>query len=153
MEWWVMLIIWTVIFLGTLIFELTTADMNSIWFTLSALVCMVLAAFDVDYVIQIIVFIVVSIILLIATRPLTKKMMDREIVKTNSDKLVGEVGTITTAFKEDNIGEVRVDNQLWRAISRSGLEFAVNEKVNIDGISGNKLIVSKVNQSGNIEKL
>lgn len=151
MEWWIMLIIWGVIFVGTLILELLTADIDTIWFCLSSLVCTVLAAFKLHYLIQIGIFIVLSIILMLLTRPLTRKMMDREIVKTNSDKVIGTLGVVITKFSEDEIGEVRADGQIWRAINRDGSSFEESEKVIVEGISGNKLIVSKLDK--NIENL
>ena len=147
MEWWIMLIIWSVIFVGTLIVEFLTADIDTIWFCLSSLVCTVLAAFKVHYLIQLGVFIVLSIILMLLTRPLTKRMMEREIVKTNSDKLIGSIGVIYSEINENEIGEVKIDGQIWRAINRDGLSFDVNEKVIIEGISGNKLIVVKLNST------
>ena len=147
MEWWIMLIIWSVIFVGTLIVEFLTADIDTIWFCLSSLVCTVIAAFKVHYLIQLGVFIVLSIILMLLTRPLTKRMMEREIVKTNSDKLIGSIGVIYSEINENEIGEVKIDGQIWRAINRDGLSFDVNEKVIIEGISGNKLIVVKLNST------
>lgn len=147
MEWWIMLIIWGVIFVGTLIVEFLTADIDTIWFCLSSLVCTVIAAFKVHYLIQLGVFIVLSIILMLLTRPLTKRMMEREIVKTNSDKLIGSIGVIYSEINENEIGEVKIDGQIWRAINRDGLSFDVNEKVIIEGISGNKLIVVKLNSA------
>ena len=147
MEWWIMLIIWGVIFVGTLIVEFLTADIDTIWFCLSSLVCTVIAAFKVHYLIQLGVFIVLSIILMLLTRPLTKRMMEREIVKTNSDKLIGSIGVIYSEINENEIGEVKIDGQIWRAINRDGLSFDVNEKVIIEGISGNKLIVVKLNST------
>ena len=142
-----MLIIWSVIFVGTLIVEFLTADIDTIWFCLSSLVCTVIAAFKVHYLIQLGVFIVLSIILMLLTRPLTKRMMEREIVKTNSDKLIGSIGVIYSEINENEIGEVKIDGQIWRAINRDGLSFDVNEKVIIEGISGNKLIVVKLNST------
>ena len=88
---------------------------------------------------------------MLLTRPLTKKMMDREIVKTNSDKVVGSIGIVLSEINESEVGEVKIDGQIWRAINRDGLTFNVDEKVLIQGISGNKLIVSKINE--NIEIL
>lgn len=151
MEWWIMLIIWGVLFAATLIVEFITADIDAIWFCLGSLVCTVLAAFKVHYIVQIVVFVVVCVALMLLTRPLTKRMMEREIVKTNSDKVIGQIGTVVTDFVENETGEVKIDGQIWRAINRDGHKFEIDEKVIIDGISGNKLIVSKI--KSNIENL
>lgn len=153
MEPWIMPTVWGVIFLGTLILELVTADIDSIWFTASSIVCLILSICNVSWWIQVIVFVVLSIILIIATRPITKKMMEREIISTNADKVIGQTGVITQAFEGDNIGEVKIEGQLWRCINRDQLSFSDGEKVKIEGFSGNKVIIKKTLDNSNIINL
>ena len=62
---WGMMVLWISIFICTLIIELNTADLTTIWFCLSALVCFILSLFKVNYIVQIIVFCCCSISLLL----------------------------------------------------------------------------------------
>ena len=100
---------------------------------------------------QVIIFLAVSVVLILATRPLTKKMMKQEIIHTNTDRLIGMIATVTKDIIEDGIGEVKVDNSLWRAVSIDGININVGEKVIVNSLSGNKVVVSKINTKNDIE--
>jgi membrane protein implicated in regulation of membrane protease activity len=80
-------------------------------------------------------------------------MMQKDIIKTNSDRLIGMVGIVTQAIVPNEIGEVKVDNNLWRAVNNDNLSFVVGEKVLIDAIVGIKLVVSKIGGNNNVEVL
>lgn len=148
---WIFLGFWIALFIITVIIELDTANLTTIWFSLAAIAALVLAAIDISYWYQILVFVVVGLLLVFATRPLIKKATGKEIVRTNSDKVIGEVGIITVAIFPSEIGEVRVLNENWRAFNKEGLHFTIGEKVSIDGIEGIKLIVSKLDIDKKIE--
>jgi membrane protein implicated in regulation of membrane protease activity len=61
------------------------------------------------------------------------------------------VAVVTKEILPNEIGEVKIDNQLWRAVNNEGLAFQPGEKVIVDAISGIKLVVSKID--GNVELL
>lgn len=148
---WIMIAIWALIFIATLILEFETADLTSIWFCIASVVSLICALFSTKPLYQVIVFLAISVILILATRPLTKKMMKQEIIHTNTDRLVGMIATVTKDIIEDGIGEVKVDNGLWRAVSIDGINITIGEKVIINSLSGNKVVVSKINTNNDIE--
>lgn len=150
---WIMIGIWASVFIATLIIELNTADLTTIWFCVSSLITLVVSVFMVEYYIQIVVFIVSTLVLLIATRPLTKRMMNQEIIHTNADKVVNMIGVVTTLIPVNGIGEILVNNTLWRAVTLDSVDIQEGEQVTVNSISGNKVVVSKVNQPKNIEIL
>lgn len=150
---WIMIGIWASVFIATLIIELNTADLTTIWFCVSSLITLVVSVFMVEYYIQIVVFIVSTLVLLIATRPLTKRMMNQEIIHTNADKVVNMIGVVTTLIPVNGIGEILVNNTSWRAVTLDSVDIQEGEKVTVNSISGNKVVVSKVNQPKNIEIL
>ncbi|HHX78127.1 MAG TPA: NfeD family protein [Acholeplasmataceae bacterium] len=148
---WIFLGFWVALLIITVIIELDTANLTTIWFSLAAIVALVLAALDINYWIQILVFVVVGLILVYITRPLIKRTAGKEIVRTNADRVIGKVGIVTAVITPNEIGEVKVINEMWRAFNKEGLEFAIGEKVSIDGIEGIKLIVSKLDKDKKIE--
>jgi membrane protein implicated in regulation of membrane protease activity len=77
--------------------------------------------------------------------------MKTGIIRTNTDRFIGEIGIITQKILPNEIGEVKIENQLWRAINHEGLVFEPGEAVIIDAISGIKLVVSKINGSGTVD--
>lgn len=150
---WIMIGVWAAVFFATLIIELNTADLTTVWFVVSSAITLVCAALKANPVLQVIIFIFLSAALVLATRPLTKKMMQTEIIHTNADKIIDMVGVVTKEIDENDIGEIKVNNELWRAVSNSG-KIDVGEKVSVKAINGNKAIVSKLeSKNNNIEIL
>lgn len=144
MPWWGYIIIWGIVLATAVVVEISTDGLTSIWFAIAALVSLILAAVNIDPIIQLIVFVVASIVLLLASRPIVKKFMNKEIVRTNSDKLVNMVGVVTKSINPNEIGEVKVNAELWRAITLDSESIEVGDNVVVNSFSGNKVIVSKV---------
>ena len=67
------LILWAVVFVLTVILELATAQIVSIWFAAGALAAFI-ASFFLPFEAQLIIFVLVSVLFLVATRPLLNKM-------------------------------------------------------------------------------
>ncbi len=112
---WLMLII----FLGFL--EAITINLVSIWFVISGLIALILSFFTENFVIQFGVFVVVGIILMLATRKtLEQKLVKKE--KTNLDRIVGMKGVVTEDIAELTTGEIKVDGKRWSAISKQVLK-------------------------------
>lgn len=150
---WIMMFIWIAIFVGTLVIEINTADITTIWFCLSALVCFILSLFNVNYIIQIVVFCVSSISLLLITRPLTKNMMNKTLIRTNADRVFDTIATVTKTITNEEIGEVKIENELWRAVSFEDDYIESGEKVIVHSFNGNKVVVSKANKSKNVKNI
>ncbi len=135
------MLIWFIVFLVMLIVELMTVNLVSIWFSIGALGAMLTAYFTDSIVIQIIVFIVVSIISLLITKPLVKKFKGFDITPTNSDRVIGKTGEVTKKIDNNSYGEVKVFGNTWTATSKEVID--VGEKVKVLNIEGVKLIVER----------
>ena len=105
------------------------------------MISMGLAYFTNNVLIQMIVFIVVSLVTLLITKPLVKKFKKVDFVPTNSDRVIGKVGEVTKRITPDEYGEVKVYGTVWTAFSDDVLN--VGDKVIITNIEGVKLIVKK----------
>ena len=141
-----MIIVWIIVFLIGVVVESQTPQLVSIWFGIAAAIALVCAIADFSIYIQLIVFSTISVVLVVATRPLAKKLTNNTEVKTNVDKLIGKIGTILKTIEPDNKGIVKVDFQEWTAISFNGKLIEENTKVVIKGIDGNKLIVDIIEE-------
>lgn len=141
---WIMIVLWSVFIVVTVVIELETADLVTIWFTIGAVAALISAAFEASPLLQIGIFIAVSVLLLLLTRRLTKNMSQKNFVRTNADRVIGTTGVVTKEVSSDEIGEVLVGSITWRATTLSKHSFSVGEKVAIDAISGAKLIISKI---------
>jgi membrane protein implicated in regulation of membrane protease activity len=137
---------WAIVFVATLAHEIQSLNLTTIWFCISALVSLILAIFGVHIAIQVGVFIVLSIVLLLVTKPLVKKFKNRPAVRTNVDRIIGKIAKVTQKIEGNNYGEVIIDNNYWRAICRDKSTFEVGEEVVILGIEGIKVVVSKIEE-------
>jgi membrane protein implicated in regulation of membrane protease activity len=141
-----MLIVWFVVIAVGIIVESQTAALVSIWFSLSSAVAMVCALADLSIYIQVAVFSVITIIMILATRPLAKKLNAKGGLKTNVDKLIGMVATVIEDIEPDQKGVVKVDFQEWSAISFKNQLIEKGTKVVVKTVSGNKLIVDNIEE-------
>jgi membrane protein implicated in regulation of membrane protease activity len=128
------------------IVEVMTMDLTTIWFVIGSIVAMIIASIGLGLYWQLATFLVVSVLLLIFTRPLVVKKLNIGKTKTNADSLVGDVCIITENVDGlSSTGRAQVRGQSWsvKPASKSAT-FIVGEKAAIDGIAGVKLIISKL---------
>ncbi len=137
---------WLGVFVILLIIEAITLGLTTIWFAGGALVAFGLAIAGVDTLLQIVAFCVVSVLLLLVTRPAAMRWLNRERVKTNAESLVGVTAVVTEPI--DNLagkGRVQAKGQSWsaRAVA-DDIQIETGKQVKITKISGVKLIVEEV---------
>lgn len=135
--------IWLSLAVFFLIIESMTVEIISIYFTGGALVSMALSLLGVPLEWQILTFCVVSILLIIFTRPIVARYLKRNESKTNVDTLIGDVATVTKEILPDERGEVKIKGQYWLAVSANNDIIELGSKVSILAIEGAKLIVKK----------
>ncbi|MFW5894541.1 MAG: NfeD family protein [Bacillota bacterium] len=138
-----MIIIWFAVILIAAFIEITTMDLTSLWFSISAVASFILAILGVQIIWQVLAFIVISTILLLSVRPLVRNYFRTNIVGTNADALVGKIAMCTKEIVPNDRGEVKVDGKYWTAIASGDETIHVGDKVEILAIEGVKLIVVK----------
>ena len=77
-----MIWVWLAVFVIAIIVEALTEELVSIWFGAGALITIPIS-YAAPFWVEIVVFAVISVVALIFTRPLIKKLMDRTERKTN----------------------------------------------------------------------
>ena len=138
--------IWLGVIVVATAVELMTLDMTSIWFAVSGLVALILSAFDhIGWLVQLIVFVVLSAVLIVGLRPIAKKFFLRHVnEKTNTDTMIGRKVYMLTAASFGTLGSVRIGDVVWSAIPEDETEtIEAGEIVQIIDIRGNKLVVKK----------
>ena len=122
--------------------EAYTSQLVSIWFVVGAVGAAITTIFTQDIFIQTIVFVVLTIVALVATRPLVKRFKNsHEKVSTNSDRLIGRIGVMLTDIDSlEATGQVKVEGEVWTAKSLSQ-PLKKENRVKVLSIEGVKLIV------------
>lgn len=137
-----MAIYWIILFLVLLLIELATVNLVSIWFAIGAIAAFITSFFTDSALLQLLVFVVVSVVSLIIMLPAVKKFKSKEkFVPTNLDRLIGKEAEVTKEISSNHYGEVRIFDEFWTASSDCTLK--VGEKVIVEKIDGVKLIVKK----------
>ena len=138
-----MIIIWLAIFIVTLVIELSTTQLVSIWFSGGAFVSMILACFDVAWQIQLLVFVLIALILLILTRPVILKALNKNNYHQHLNSVVGTLILLTKDVSIHQQGEGRIRDVVWTCKTEDTDTLHAGEYVKIIAVSGNSLIVSK----------
>lgn len=127
-------IVWIGVAVVFAIIEAITTGLTSIWFAAGAAIASIISLFTDNIIIQAAVFIVVSVALLVLTRPIVKKHINRKIERTNVDALLGMNGIVVSAIGKSECGAVRADGKVWTATAEDSIEAGT--EVKITGISG-----------------
>ncbi|MBE6124460.1 MAG: NfeD family protein [Erysipelotrichaceae bacterium] len=139
--------IWLGVIIFTVVYEFLTYDLESIWFTVGAVVALLLSFFEKIFEpwVQLLVFGGVSVIMLITLRKWTRKIVSSEFIPTNADSLIGKEITIGNVSSK-NQAEAKVNGVTWSIEEEHKAKLEEGQTVVIKRIEGNKLIVEKEEQ-------
>ncbi len=138
-------IYWLILLCILIFIEIITLGLTTIWFAGGSLVAFLAALIGAPTPIQIALFVVVSLVLLIFTRPFAMRYLNKNREATNVDSLMGKEARVVEKINNLNgTGSVIVNGQEWSArISpeETVTTIDINTIVVIEKISGVKLIV------------
>lgn len=138
-------VFWIVLMTVLAVVELMTLNFVTIWFAAGSLAALISSLTGIDFVWQMWIFIIVSVLSLIFTKPLVKKKLDFKKTETNADMVIGKTAVVTEEISKDKFaGEVKVNGQIWSAVSEKDELIEKGSKVNIIRIEGVKLVVEKI---------
>lgn len=131
--------------------ELYSYSLVTVWFAIAALVMVFLSLLleNLSLPVQALIFMAISAVLLIFTRPLAVKKFRMGKTKTNVDSLAGQHAPVMKTISEFEKGEVKINGQIWSAVSEDGSEIAAGSKCEILRVEGVKLIVRQTPARGN----
>ena len=141
--------IWLIISGIFFVAEIITTGFLVFWFGVGALFAMVVSLFFDSLFIQSLVFVIVSVIFMIFTRPLVNKMISiRETMPTNIYTIIKKEGYVMEdIINAQSPGKVKINGELWSAISETPLKRG--SKVRVLEVNGVKLKVEPVNSNSN----
>lgn len=137
-----------------IVLEIISLGLTTIWFAGGAFIAALAGLAGVNLSIQIALFLVVSIILLVLTRPVAIKYLDSKTQKTNSEALIGQKAVVLQTINNlKTEGQVKVNGMEWTARAKKDeMTIPEGEVVTILEIQGVKLIVEPVRQEKSDEE-
>ena len=105
---------WLIAAVGFLVLEAATVNMTSVWFAIGAAAALISCLFTGSFRVQAVIFLVVSILCLLAFRPLAARLRAKPTA-TNGDRALGREAIVLTPVTFDTPGRVRLDGVDWNA--------------------------------------
>ena len=139
------ILFWLAVMVIMLVIEIATLGITTIWFAGGALIAFVLAMLNAPFLVQILAFLIVSLILLIFTRPVAVKYFNKDRARTNVEGMIGRQAIVVSQVDNlQGIGRVTVGGQEWAARTlQEGIVLQVGSVVIVKAVNGVKLIVEE----------
>ena len=145
--WQIWLLLAGLFFIG----EMITVGFLIFWLGIGALLAMIVSFFTTNIIIQTAVFVISSIILILATKPFVKRFVDVKKTNTNVYSIIGKKALVIKEIDPINAkGQIKVNSEIWSAESENGEKIEEGSEVEIIKINGVKAIVKKVSTINNL---
>ncbi|WP_442970733.1 NfeD family protein [Romboutsia sp. CE17] len=134
-------LIWLVVALIFGVGELLTTSLTLIWFSIGALIVLVLSSFIKSILLQVFIFSIISIsLLVVATKKIVKKDENYKY-ETNLQGVLSKKGVVKEEILPYQTGIVVIDREEWSAISINNEKIDKGSTVDVIKIEGVKLVV------------
>ena len=137
-------IVWLVVLAILLVIEFLTLGLTTVWFAGGALIAFLVSLAGGPLWLQILLFLVISVVLLLFTRPLAVKYLNKNVQKTNVDSIPGQKGIVTVTI--DNLkaeGQVTIRGMEWSARAKDDNIIEKGKVVRVISVEGVKIIVEE----------
>ena len=144
--------VWLIIAGICAIIEIGTIGFLFIWFAVAALVSCIFSLFISNVIIQTAIFVIVSIILILLTKPLTQKFTKNDNHITNINRIIGKTGIVKKEITPISNGLISLNGDLWTAVLDVHYKetIPVDSTVEILDIDGVKVIVKPLKISSKV---
>jgi len=138
--WFVVVVVFTLI-------ELFTFGLTTIWFAIVGVVMIFLSFLPIPLAWQVLIFLVLSTLLLIFTRPIAIKKLKVGKARTNADSIIGKTAIVVKEISKFDKGEVKINGVIWSAKSMDDSEIKEGCECVIEKIEGVTLFVSVLDKT------
>lgn len=134
---------WIVLTVVFAIIEALTLQIVTVWFAVGSIGAIVANVVNASPLVQLIVFVALSILTLLVARPYLKKFTKTKIQPTNADACIGKPAVVTEEINNTlGTGQAKIRGVIWTARStEENTIIKAGETVTVTAIEGVKLIV------------
>ena len=141
--WWVWMALAAVFVVG----EMFTAGFFLLWFGVGAAVAGILALLGLSFPWQLAAFVVVSGVMLAASRRFADRFSKKQPPGIGADRFIGLTGLVLEEIDNaSNTGQVRLQKEEWRADSETGEVIPVGARVEVVRLDGTHLVVKRIEE-------
>ncbi len=135
---------WVAVTILCIVIETFTLSLTTIWFAISAFVMVFLAFTPLPFAAQLSIFVVLSLVLLIFTRPLLKKKLNQKKIATNYERTIGQIAVVTRKITALEKGTVKINGMEWTATVKDDIVLEEGTKCIIEEITGVTACVKQI---------
>ncbi len=144
---WGYLWLWVIMAGVFLVGEIFTAAFFLFWFGLAAGITAIVSMFGVDPVWQLATFVVLSVILVMISRPFADRISAEQPAGIGANRFVGETCQVLEDIDtSENTGRVRLGQDEWRAESQTGEVIPAGQRVEVTAVHGTRLVVAPIKE-------
>ncbi len=134
--------IWLGLTVVLIVIEAITSGLTTIWFAAGSFLMIFASLLKLPLPLQLILFVAVSLLLLIFTRPILKKKLAIKKTALNTDALIGQKAIVTKDISELEKGAIKINGIEWTAASEDGKSIPAGSTCVIKEIKGATAVVS-----------
>lgn len=124
------------------VLEIFTVGFLVFWFGIAALLAMLVSFITNNIIVQTTVFVISSALLIFATKPLVKKLSNKDNIKTNVYSLTGKKAIVIEDIDwATGSGQIKIEGQVWSAKTKEQLNIPKGTEVEVESIEGVKAFV------------
>lgn len=136
---------WLVIMVICIFIEAFTMNLTTIWGAIASLPIIFIAKTTLPIKWQLLIFALLTVILVIFTRPFAIKKLKIGKDKTNVNSMIGEEVLITKTVSKFQKGEAKAKNGvIWTVTANSDVEIPIGTTVKVVDVNGNTLIIENI---------
>ncbi|NLC93123.1 MAG: NfeD family protein [Treponema sp.] len=136
---------WLTILIICVIIEAFSFMLTTIWAAIAALPMIFIAKTNLPFKWQLLIFVILTVLLLIFTRPFAIKKLKIGKNKTNIDALINQDVLVTKEVTEFEKGEGKTQNGvIWTVKSKDNASIKEGTKCKIVAVEGNTLIINNL---------
>lgn len=129
------------------VLEIFTVGFLVFWLGIGCLLTMLVSFITDSVIIQTAVFVLSSGLLIFATKPLVKKLAQKDNAKTNVYSLIGKKAIVTEDIDwATGSGQIKIEGQVWSAKTKEQVNIPKGTEVEIESIEGVKAFVKPLHQ-------
>lgn len=132
---------WLVMTITMSILEFILPGLTTVWFALGAVVMIPFSMLPIPFLVQFFIFLVISTVLLIFTRPFVMKKLKANQEKTNVDALIGKAALVTKSISKYEKGEVKIGGIIWTARTQDDSSLEEGKECFVVRIEGATAVV------------
>lgn len=136
--------LWVAVTVICIVIETLTLSLTTIWFGISAFVMVFVAFTPLPFVAQLFIFVVLALILLIFTRPLLKKKLNKKKIVTNYERVIGQVAVVTKKITVLDKGSIKINGMEWTAAVKEDVVLEEGSKCTVEEIEGVTAYVKQI---------